>query len=117
ISPTPFEVHNLGEIWCMALLEVRARFITRLGFAVGNQKILQFVTDAMKLDPVNPTLLQGRDSILTAASAGGGTAADTADIWAGFATRGMGVLATVYNATTGSVTENFNVPGEAVPTF
>ena len=33
----------------------------------------------MKLDPVNPTLLQGRDSIIAAASAGG-TAADIADI-------------------------------------
>ena len=30
----------------MALLGVRARFIARLGFATGNQRILQFVTDA-----------------------------------------------------------------------
>ena len=53
----------------MALLEVRARFINRLGFANGNQRILQFVTDGMKLDPINPTLLQGRDSIIAAANA------------------------------------------------
>ena len=71
-------MHNIGEVWASALFEVRARFITRLGFATGNQRILQFVTDGMKLDPINPTLLQGRDSILAAADAGGGTAADTA---------------------------------------
>jgi hypothetical protein len=109
-----FEVHNIGEVWCMALLEVRARFITRLGFAVGNQRALQFITDGMKLDPVNPTLLQGRNSIITAAMAGGGTAADIADIWAGFAIRGMGVSAQVVNAGTGTVVEAFDTPGISV---
>ena len=73
----------------MTLLEARARFIKRLGFATGNQRFLQFVTDGMKLDPVNPTPLTGRDAILAAANAGGGTADDLADIWAGFAARGM----------------------------
>ena len=116
-STTAFQVHNVGEVWATALHEVRARFVTRLGFATGNQRFLQFVTDGMKLDPVNPTLLQGRDSIIAAANAGGGTVADVADIWAGFAARGMGVLAQVVNATTGTVIENFSVPGDPVPTF
>jgi hypothetical protein len=115
-SGAAFQVHNIGEVWASALLEVRARFITRLGFATGNQRILQFVTDAMKLDPVSPTLLQGRDSLIAAANASG-TAADITDIWAGFATRGMGVIAAVNDASTGSVTENFNVPGDVIPTF
>jgi hypothetical protein len=106
-----FEVHNAGEVWAMALFEVRARFIKRLGFAVGNQRILQYVTDAMKLDPVDPTFLQGRDAIIAAANAGGGTAADIADIWAGFAVRGMGYSAQVLNASTGSVVEAFDAPG------
>jgi hypothetical protein len=100
----------------MALLEVRARFIARLGFAVGNQRILQFVTDGMKLDPINPTPLTGRDAILAAAAAGGGTAADLLDIWAGFAARGMGLWAT-FNATTFAVFENFSKPGDPVPSF
>jgi hypothetical protein len=103
-----FEVHNIGEVWCMALLEVRARFINRLGFATGNQRILQFVTDAMKLDPINPTLLQGRDSIIAAANAGGGTADDIADIRAGFAARGMGVTAQIVNPFVGTVVESFD---------
>jgi subtilisin-like proprotein convertase family protein len=101
------EVHNIGEIWCMALLEVRARMITRLGFATGNQRALQIVTDGMKLDPANPNLLQGRDSILAADCAGFG-GADELDIWAGFAARGMGYSAR-HNPGL-SVTEAFDVP-------
>ncbi len=111
------DINNVGEVWASALFEVRARFITRLGFATGNQRILQFVTDGMKLDPINPTFIDARDAILAAATAGGGTAADIADIWAGFAARGMGQLARVNDATTFFVTENFNVPGDVVPTF
>jgi subtilisin-like proprotein convertase family protein len=107
-------IHNIGEVWCVALLEVRARFITRLGFATGNQRILQFVTDGMKLDPLSPTLLQARDSILAAANAGGGTATDIADIWAGFATRGMGVLASQSGS---AVTESFLTPSDPIPSF
>jgi hypothetical protein len=56
----------------------------------------------MKLDPVNPTL-QGRDSIIAAANAGGGSAEDVRDIWIGFATRGMGTNAQVVNSGTFSV--------------
>jgi hypothetical protein len=110
-SATAFQVHNIGEVWANALNEVRARYITRLGFAVGNERILQYVTDGMKLDPVNPTLLQGRDSIIAAATAAGGTTADIADIWAGFGVRGMGVSAQVINAGIGTVVEAFDTPG------
>lgn len=101
------EVHNLGEIWCMTLLEMRAKLITRLGWAVGNQRALQLVTDGMKLDPVNPNMLQGRDSILLADCAGFG-GQDELDIWTGFAARGMGFSAR-YNTAT-SVTEAFDIP-------
>src|SRR5688572_17326071 len=111
VSDDAYEVHNLGEIWAMALLEVRARFITRLGYATGHQRILQFVTDGMKLDPIDPTMLDGRDSILAAANAGGGTLEDIADIWAGFAVRGMGMSAQVLDVDIGTVVEAFDVPG------
>ena len=115
------QVHEIGQIWAMMLLEVRARFITRLGFTEGNRRILQFVTDGMKGDPVGPTMLQARDAIIAAANAGGGTAADISDIWAGFAVRGLGVTATIEDAGTGSnntrVTESYLRPGDPVPTF
>ncbi|MEZ5286851.1 MAG: M36 family metallopeptidase [Vicinamibacterales bacterium] len=120
-SATLDQVHNLGEIWAGMLWEVRARFVTRLGGAVGNQRFLQWVIDGMKLDPVGPTFIQARDAIIAAANAGGATPADIADIWAGFATRGLGTLASVDNAGTGAnntrVTESFLRPGDPTPTF
>lgn len=100
-------VHNIGEVWCMALLEARARIITRLGFTAGNARSLQLVTDGMKLDPNNPHLLQGRDAIL-AADCASFNGEDERDIWAGFAARGMGYGAQ-YNGGD-SWTESFAVP-------
>ncbi|MFL6210762.1 MAG: M36 family metallopeptidase [Pyrinomonadaceae bacterium] len=109
------EVHNIGEVWCMMLLEVRARIIQRMGWAAGNQRALQLVTDAMKLDPASPTILQARDSIIAADCAGFG-GADEQDIWAGFATRGAGFGATTTGGTTAAtdVVESFNVPNLTV---
>jgi subtilisin-like proprotein convertase family protein len=86
------EVHNAGEIWATALWEVRGRYIARLGWAEGNRRVLQFITDGMKLAPLNPTFLQERDAILAAAQASG-TGPDVFDIWEGFALRGMGFSA------------------------
>jgi hypothetical protein len=116
-SATIDQVHNLGEIWSSALWEVRAKFVTRLGWADGNRKTLQFVTDGMKLAPLGPTFLQERDAIIAAAQASSvapEAAADVADTWAGFAIRGMGFSAVVTAAGTGAnntrVTEAFDLP-------
>ncbi len=116
-SSTADQVHNLGEIWSSALWEVRAKMITRLGWANGNRKVLQLVTDGMKLAPLGPTFLSERDAILAAAQASSlapDAANDVADVWAGFAIRGMGYGATIQNNGTGSgdtrVTEAFDLP-------
>jgi hypothetical protein len=110
------EVHRAGEIWGSALWEVRAKFIQRLGWAVGNRLVLQLVTDGMKLAPSDPTFLSERDAIIAAALASG-TADDVKDIWSGFAIRGMGANARVDNlGDTGGgqgrirVTESFDLP-------
>lgn len=107
-SATASEVHNVGEVWCMMLLEMRARIINRIGFATGNQRALQIVTDAMKLDPVNPTFIQGRDALIAADAAGFG-GADVADIRIAFALRGAGLGATCANPASGNIaiTESF----------
>jgi hypothetical protein len=105
-SATANEVHNIGEVWCMMLLEVRARIINRLGWAVGNDRALQIVTDAMKLDVVSPTIIQARDSIIAADNAGYG-GVDVADIRSGFATRGAGAGASVSGTST--VVESFAI--------
>jgi subtilisin-like proprotein convertase family protein len=105
------EVHAIGEVWCMMLLEVRARIIHRMGWAAGNQRALQLVTDAMKLDAASPTIIQARDSLL-AADCASFNGADEQDIWAGFAARGAGFGATTTGGTTAAsdVTESFITP-------
>jgi subtilisin-like proprotein convertase family protein len=108
-SSSAFAVHNIGEVWASALFEVRARIINRIGWAAGNQRALQIVTDGMKLDPVNPTLLNGRNSILTADCAGF-AGADELDIWNGFAVRGMGYSAIAASSASGTVVQAFDLP-------
>ncbi|MGE3466497.1 MAG: M36 family metallopeptidase, partial [Pyrinomonadaceae bacterium] len=111
------EVHNAGEIWCVALWEVRARMIQRLGWEAGNRRILQLVTDGMKLAPLSPTPISERDAIVAAAFASG-AAEDVADIWAGFAIRGLGASASIQHVGgtsiggtgTARVTEAFDPP-------
>lgn len=108
---TANEAHRIGEIWCMMLLEMRARIITRMGWATGNDRAIQIVTDGMKLDPASPTIIQARNSILAADCAGFG-GADEQDIWAGFAARGAGASASTTGGTTSSadVIEAFDLP-------
>lgn len=89
----PAETHNQGEVWCSALWQARANLIAKYGFAVGNQLILQLVTDGLKLSPPEPNFLQARDAILQADVVNhGGT--NHNELWAAFAKRGMGFSAT-----------------------
>lgn len=111
------QVHNLGEIWSSALWEVRNRMVTRLGWAAGTPRVLQVVTDGMKLAPIGPTFLQERDAIIAAAAAlplAPEATADVGDVREGFRVRGMGFSASIQNAGTGAnntaVTEAFDVP-------
>ncbi|MGB2750422.1 MAG: M36 family metallopeptidase [Pyrinomonadaceae bacterium] len=109
------QVHNLGEVWSSALWEVRNRMVTRLGFDAGTTRVLQVVTDGMKLAPVGPTFLQERDAIIAAAAAltlAPSLSADVSDVREGFRVRGMGFSASIQNAGTGAnntaVTEAFD---------
>ncbi len=105
------QVHNAGEIWKSALWEVRALMVTRLGFAAGTTRVLQVVTDGMKLSPLNPMMLQERDAILAAAAAlpvAPEAGADVADVWEGFRRRGFGFSASTQSST--AVTEAFDLP-------
>ncbi len=116
-SSTADQVHNLGEIWNSALWEVRAKLVTRLGWAEGNRKTLQLVTDGMKMAPLGPSFLTERDAILAVAQASSDApdaGVDVADVWAGFALRGMGASASIQVPGSGSgdtrVTEAFDLP-------
>ncbi|MEO6393553.1 MAG: M36 family metallopeptidase [Pyrinomonadaceae bacterium] len=112
ITNTATEVHNAGEVWCMMLLEVRARIITRMGYAAGNARMMQITTDGLKLTPTSPNFIQARDAILAADVAGFG-GADTADIWNGFATRGAGFGAKDGLAAN-AVIQSFSMPNAVV---
>ncbi|HEV7699523.1 MAG TPA: M36 family metallopeptidase, partial [Pyrinomonadaceae bacterium] len=112
------EVHTAGEVWCSMLWEVRARIIGQsVDAATGNRHTLQLVTDGMKLAPISPTFLQERDALVAAAVAGG-VESDVADVWGGFAVRGLGVTAsieTIPGASQGGtgetrVTQKFDLP-------
>jgi hypothetical protein len=117
-SSTCDQVHNIGEIWSSMLWEVRNRMVSRLGFATGTTRVLQVVTDGMKLAPIGPTILQERDAIIAAATAI--STADANDVRDGFRARGAGYSASVQNAGTGSnntaVTEAFDVPNAVITT-
>ncbi|MGI8811099.1 MAG: M36 family metallopeptidase [Pyrinomonadaceae bacterium] len=107
------QVHNAGEVWSSALWEVRTKFVQRLGFAAGTTRVLQVVTDGMKLAPLNPTFLQERDAIIAGASAlpaAPEAAADVLDVREGFRIRGMGFSASVQTASPAAVTEAFDSP-------
>lgn len=104
------QIHNLGEFWSTALWEVRGQLIDFHGAVEGNRRAMQYVTDGMKISPLNPTMLQARDAIVTAANISDPN--DLARVWRGFAIRGMGLSASIQNAGTGSnntsVTESFD---------
>lgn len=106
------QIHNLGEVWAVTLWEVRDQLIQRHGAAEGNRRALQYVTDGMKLSPLNPTMLQSRDAIIAAASIS--DPGDAAPVWRGFAIRGLGTNASIQNPGSGSnntaVTESFDMP-------
>lgn len=116
IGSTANEVHNMGEVWCVTLREARASLINKYGWAVGNQLMLQIVTDGMNLSPANPNFLQARDAILQADLVDNG-GANRNELWAAFAKRGMGYSATSpASSTTTGVLEAFDVPDNLVVT-
>jgi extracellular elastinolytic metalloproteinase len=105
------EVHNAGEVWCCALWEVFVNLVAAHGHADAEKRVLRYVIGGLKLTPANPTFLQARNGIVSAASA-----LDPADVplvWKGFAKRGMGKNAVAPPASSDKFTEvveNFDVP-------
>ncbi|MBD2720901.1 M36 family metallopeptidase [Hymenobacter armeniacus] len=114
----PYDSHNIGLVWCTVLWDLNWAMIQRYGYDAnlstgtgGNNKTLQLVMDALKLQPCSPGFLDGRDAILAAdrATFGG---ANQALIWQVFARRGMGS-----NAVQGSSDDLLdNTAGFLIPT-
>ncbi len=101
VAPINVEVHNIGEVWCMAIWEMTWAIIQQQGAintnlynysatnTGGNTIALKLVLEGFKLQPCSPGFIDGRDAILKADRniyAGRHACA----IWTAFAKRGMG---------------------------
>ncbi len=117
-------VHDVGEIWAATLWDLTWAYIGKYGFSPniysgtgGNNKVMQLVIDAMKLQPCNPSFIQARDAIIAADEATT-EGEDYCMIWKVFARRGMGVNASSGDnsgdrtniAAINDQVENFSVP-------
>ena len=103
------EVHADGEIWVEALMEIRANLIAQFGEAEGRRRARLLVMDGMKLSIPAPSMVDMRDAILLADRVDF-DGASQAQLWAGFAKRGLGVLAYSSGADTVHVTPSFDTP-------
>ncbi|MFZ4575816.1 MAG: M36 family metallopeptidase, partial [Phycisphaerales bacterium] len=116
IGNTANEVHNVGELWCMTLLECREQMGRTMGFA-ANEMIMRLAVDGMKLNTAaNLNFLNSRDAILQADLVSN-AAANHAAIWAGFAKRGQGTSATSPATATTGIVEAFDTPIRVTFTF
>jgi extracellular elastinolytic metalloproteinase len=110
-------IYSIGELWCETLWDLNWALIKKYGYSSdlyrgmgGNNIAMRLVTEALRLTPINPTLLNGRDALLAADFAlyGG---ANQREIWTAFAARGMGQFAHDggdHNSV--AVRENFTIP-------
>lgn len=111
------EVHNMGEVWCAILWEMRAAIVEQLGWAAGNEMALQLVTDGLKLAPENATFVEARDAIILADQVlTGGSQYD--ELWTAFAKRGLGYGAQAPPADRATgVQEAYDLPPDVIIGF
>jgi extracellular elastinolytic metalloproteinase len=103
------EVHADGEIWFEALWEIRANLIQQFGEKEGRRRTRLLVIDGMKLTSPAPSMIDARDAILLADQVDF-KGASQQQIWAGFAKRGLGVLAMATNAASIHIRASYETP-------
>jgi len=109
--------HGVGSVWASMLWDLTWAYVGKYGFNPniysgngGNNKVLQIVIDALKLQPCFPSFVDGRDAILAADQAITG-GEDYCMIWEVFARRGLGFSASSGDAFSAEdQTESFDVP-------
>ena len=112
--------HGVGSVWAAMLWDMTWKLIDTEGFdpdtyngTGGNNTALVLVTEALKLQPCSPGMVDGRDAIIAADQAiyGG---SHLCEIWEAFAARGLGFSADQGSTNSRSDgTEAFDLP----PTF
>jgi len=103
------EVHDNGEIWVEALMEIRANLIAQFGEAEGRRRVRLLVMDGMKLSIPAPSMVDMRDAILLADRVDFDGASQN-QLWTGFSKRGLGVLAYSSGADTIHITSSLETP-------
>ncbi|KAG8940110.1 hypothetical protein FRC04_005637 [Tulasnella sp. 424] len=95
------EVHAIGEVWAMMLIEVYWALVGKYGFtekntdptrSEGNIVFLHLLVDALPIQPCNPTFVSARDAIIQA-DQNRYVGANKCTLWTAFAKRGLGVKA------------------------
>ncbi|AZA54195.1 T9SS-dependent M36 family metallopeptidase [Chryseobacterium sp. G0201] len=114
------DVHSIGFVWATMLWDLHWKYVEKYGYSSdvtanttnGSSKVLQLITDALKLQACDPSFIEGRNAIL-AAELATTAGVDKCMIWNVFAKRGLGV-----NASAGAKmdindqVEDFTVPAE-----
>lgn len=112
------DVHSIGFVWATMLWDLHWKYVEKYGYSAdvlanttnGSSKVLQLVTNALKLQVCNPSFIEGRNAILDADVAAT-NGADRCMIWKVFAKRGLGIGASagVKSVITDQI-ENFDIP-------
>lgn len=109
------EVHAQGTVWCSMLWEMRQAFVERYGFQTGRDAVERLVINGLRVLPISPIFVDGRDAILLADQiANNGANQDL--IWRAFARRGLGKSAAMADPVSSGfrivATEGYDVPAE-----
>jgi len=112
------DVHRIGFVWATMLWDLHWQYAAKYGYSSdvtsnmnsGSTRVLQLVTDALKLQACNPTFIDGRNAILSAEMLTT-KGEDRCMIWKTFAKRGLGLNALAGNKMNISdQVEDFSIP-------
>jgi len=112
------DVHRIGFVWATMLWDLHWQYAAKYGYSSdvtanttnGSSRVLQLVTDALKLQACNPTFIDGRNAILSAEMLTT-KGENRCMIWKTFAKRGLGLNASAGNKMNISdQVEDFSIP-------
>ncbi|WP_265427462.1 T9SS-dependent M36 family metallopeptidase [Chryseobacterium sp. YIM B08800] len=116
------DVHSIGFIWASMLWDLHWQYAAKYGYSSdvlanknsGSARVLQLVTDALKLQTCNPTFIDGRNAILSAEMLTT-KGEDRCMIWKTFAKRGLGLNALAGNKMNiNDQKEDFSIPKDCI---
>jgi len=112
------DVHRIGFVWATMLWDLHWQYAAKYGYSSdvtanttnGSSRVLQLVTDALKLQACNPTFIDGRNAILSAEMLTT-KGENRCMIWKTFAKRGLGLNALAGNKMNiNDQVEDFSIP-------